>query len=69
LIQTKFRKEARAKSGLLRGREFIMKDLYSFHTSEDDLNKYYQKVIRVYNKVFEKLSLKDSKSVDPLVDA
>ena len=40
-IQTKFRNEPRAKSGLLRGREFIMKDLYSFHATEDDLEKYY----------------------------
>src|SRR3989344_3252261 len=42
-IQTKFRHEARAKSGLLRGREFMMKDLYSFHTSQEDLDKYYEK--------------------------
>ena len=41
-IQTKFRNEARAKSGLLRGREFPMKDLYSFHTSQEDLDNYYQ---------------------------
>ena len=42
-IQTKFRKEARARSGILRGREFKMKDLYSFHTSESDFKKYYDK--------------------------
>ena len=42
-IQTKFRNEKRAKSGLLRGREFIMKDLYSFHASEKDLFEYYEK--------------------------
>ena len=40
-IQTKFRNEARAKSGLLRGREFLMKDLYSFHTTQEDLDQYY----------------------------
>ena len=40
-IQTKFRNEPRAKSGLLRGREFMMKDLYSFHASEEDLADYY----------------------------
>ena len=43
-IQTKFRHEVRAKSGLLRGREFMMKDLYSFHANEKDLEIYYEKV-------------------------
>lgn len=57
-IQTKFRHEARAKSGLLRGREFMMKDLYSFHASEDDLNKYYEKVAKAYHKIFERFGLK-----------
>ena len=40
-IQTKFRDELRAKAGLLRGREFLMKDLYSFHASNEDLKEYY----------------------------
>lgn len=53
-IQTKFRNEARAKSGILRGREFLMKDLYSFHTNEDDLNAYYETVADAYRKVFER---------------
>ncbi len=57
-IQTKFRHEARAKSGLLRGREFMMKDLYSFHASEDDLDKYYEKAAKAYHKVFERCGLK-----------
>jgi len=57
-IQTKFRKEPRARSGLLRGREFVMKDLYSFHISEEDFKKYYQKVIQVYFKVFKRCGLK-----------
>lgn len=58
-IQTKFRDEARAKSGLLRGREFRMKDLYSFHTSEEDLEKYYNEIaVPAYKKVFELLDLK-----------
>ncbi len=57
-IQTKFRHEARAKSGLLRGREFMMKDLYSFHSSEDDLNKYYEKATQAYHGVFERCGLK-----------
>lgn len=57
-IQTKFRHEPRAKSGLLRGREFLMKDLYSFHVSEDDLYRYYDKVAEAYKKVFERCGLK-----------
>jgi len=57
-IQTKFRHEPRAKSGLLRGREFLMKDLYSFHVSENDLNKYYQKVAKAYHKIFKRCGLK-----------
>lgn len=57
-IQTKFRHELRAKSGLLRGREFMMKDLYSFHSSEEDLMKYYDKVKDAYLKVFERCGLK-----------
>ena len=43
-IQTKFRDEPRAKSGLLRGREFGMKDIYSFHVSDEDLDAYYERV-------------------------
>src|SRR3990167_7345166 len=57
-IQTKFRHEARAKSGLLRGREFMMKDLYSFHVSEEDLSQYYEKVAKAYHKIFERCGLK-----------
>ncbi|OGN03558.1 MAG: hypothetical protein A3A98_02330 [Candidatus Staskawiczbacteria bacterium RIFCSPLOWO2_01_FULL_40_39] len=57
-IQTKFRHEARAKSGLLRGREFMMKDLYSFHASEKDLEAYYEKAKEAYFKVFERCGLK-----------
>lgn len=56
-IQTKFRNEARAKSGLLRGREFIMKDLYSFHTSEDDLKKFYELAKDRYVAVFDQVGL------------
>lgn len=56
-IQTKFRNEARAKSGLLRGREFRMKDLYSFHLNEADLLKYYDEVIHRYHAIFERLGL------------
>lgn len=53
-IQNKFRDEARAKSGLLRGREFLMKDLYSFHTSEEDRSAYYKQVIEAYKNVFDR---------------
>lgn len=57
-IQTKFRKELRARSGLLRGREFDMKDLYSFHSSEEDFKKYYKKVTQSYFKIFKRCGLK-----------
>ncbi len=56
-IQTKFRDEPRSKSGLLRGREFLMKDLYSFHASEEDLDSYYDKAREAYKKVFKRLGL------------
>jgi prolyl-tRNA synthetase len=56
-IQTKFRNELRAKSGLLRGREFLMKDLYSFHLTQEDLNNYYEKVIKAYFKILNKLNI------------
>ena len=58
-IQTKFRNEARPKSGLLRGREFRMKDLYSFHATEEDLNAYYDKVKDKYISIFERCGLGD----------
>ncbi len=58
-IQTKFRNEPRAKSGILRTREFLMKDLYSFHASQEDLDSYYEKVIPVYFKIFERCGLKE----------
>mgnify|MGYP001617292260 CR=1 FL=1 len=57
-IQTKFRAERRAKSGILRGREFLMKDLYSFHASEEDLMGYYGEVASSYQKVFKRCGLK-----------
>lgn len=59
-FQTKFRNELRAKSGILRGREFLMKDLYSFHATEEDLDNFYAKVEKAYMKIFERLSLGDS---------
>ena len=57
LIQTKFRKELRVKSGLLRGREFEMKDLYSFHASQEDFRQYYKKVTQAYSKIFKRCGL------------
>lgn len=57
-FQTKFRKEPRAKSGLLRGREFPMKDLYSFHASEADFKRYYEKTKRAYLQIFKRCGLK-----------
>ena len=56
-IQTKFRDEKRAKAGLLRGREFLMKDLYSFHASDDDLDNYYDKVSNGYERIFIKAGI------------
>ena len=56
-IQTKFRNEPRSKSGLLRAREFIMKDLYSFHASEENLEKYYTQVEKAYEKIWQRLGI------------
>lgn len=58
-IQNKFRNEKRAKSGILRGREFVMKDMYSFHTTEEDLNAFYLEAKEAYLKVFERVGLRD----------
>lgn len=62
-IQDKFRNEPRAKSGLLRGREFSMKDLYSFHTSEEDFWDFYEKSKGAYLSVFRRCGL-DAMIVD-----
>ncbi len=56
-IQDKFRNESRAKSGLLRGREFSMKDLYSFHKDEADLDEYYERAKKAYFAVFARCGL------------
>lgn len=56
-IQDKFRNEPRAKSGLLRGLEFSMKDLYSFHADEKDLEDYYQRALKAYQKIFKRCGL------------
>lgn len=56
-IQNKFRNELRAKGGLMRGREFMMKDLYSFHISQEDLDGYYNQMIEAYKRVYQRLGL------------
>lgn len=56
-INWKFRDELRSKSGILRGREFLMKDLYSFHTTQADFDKFYQKAKEAYLKIFKRLGL------------
>jgi prolyl-tRNA synthetase len=58
-FSTKFRNELRARSGILRGREFMMKDLYSAHASEADLMDYYEKVKEAYIKIFKRLGFAD----------
>jgi prolyl-tRNA synthetase len=59
-FQTKFRDELRSKSGLLRGVEFLMKDLYSFHADEKDLDEYYEKVKKAYFNIFTRCGLGDA---------
>lgn len=56
-IQTKFRDEIRPRFGLMRGREFLMKDAYSFHTNEKDLDREYQNMHATYTKIFERCGL------------
>ncbi len=56
-IQTKFRDEKRPRFGLLRGREFVMKDAYSFHTSKESLDETYEKMVRAYENIFSRLGL------------
>ena len=56
-IQTKFRDELRAKAGLIRGREFSMKDLYSFHADKKDLDKFYELAKKAYFKIFKRCGL------------
>ncbi len=58
-FQTKLRNELRAKSGIMRGREFVMKDMYSFHGSAEELEAYYQRTIDAYKRVYERLGLSD----------
>ena len=56
-IQTKFRDEARPRAGLIRVREFTMKDAYSFHTSQEDLEAYYKRCFDAYNRIFARAGI------------
>lgn len=58
-FQTKFRAELRSKSGLMRGREFLMKDLYSFSESREQHDEFYEKISQAYARVFARLGLGD----------
>ena len=58
-IQTKFRDEPRARGGLIRVREFTMKDAYSFHTSQADLEKYYERAYEAYVRIFRRCGAKN----------
>lgn len=58
-FQTKMRNELRAKSGIMRGREFVMKDMYSFHDSAESLEQYYNQSIEAYNRIYQRLGLGD----------
>lgn len=59
-FQTKLRNELRAKSGIMRGREFVMKDMYSLHASKEDMDAYYDKVTEAYKRCYARFGLGDS---------
>ena len=59
-IQTKFRDEARPRAGLIRVREFTMKDAYSFHTSQEDLEEYYNKCYKAYERIFARAGIPET---------
>ena len=56
-FQTKLRNELRAKSGIMRGREFVMKDMYSLHASKEDMDRYYDTVTEAYKRIYERFGL------------
>src|SRR5690606_7832181 len=58
-FQTKMRNELRAKSGIMHGREFIMKDMYTFNATKEELDNYYQQAIEAYNRVDDRLGIGD----------
>lgn len=65
-IQTKFRDEARPRAGLIRVREFTMKDAYSFHTSQEDLEQYYDKCHKAYERIYARAGIPEVVSVNPI---
>ncbi len=62
-IQTKFRDEARPRGGLIRVREFTMKDAYSFHTNQNDLEDYYERCLQAYERIFSRVGVPEVVSV------
>ena len=62
-FQTKFRDEARSRGGLVRVREFVMKDAYSFHTSQADLNNYYDSCAKAYHNIFRRCGIPEVVSI------
>ena len=62
-FQTKFRDEARSRGGLIRVREFTMKDAYSFHTSLADLDRYYERCARAYDRIFARCGVPEVVSI------
>ncbi|MFW5996524.1 MAG: proline--tRNA ligase [Lentisphaeria bacterium] len=62
-IQTKYRDEARPRGGLIRVREFTMKDAYSFHAEQEDLDNYYQEVHAAYERIFRRLGMPEVVSI------
>ncbi|MBQ3200567.1 MAG: proline--tRNA ligase [Clostridia bacterium] len=62
-VQTKFRDEARPRGGLIRVREFTMKDAYSFHTSQEDLEAYYERCFHAYERIFARAGIPETVSV------
>ena len=63
-IQTKFRDEARPRGGLIRVREFTMKDAYSFHTSQEDLEEYYQRCYHAYERIFARVGVPEVVAIE-----
>ncbi len=63
-IQTKYRDEARARGGLIRCREFTMKDAYSFHVNQEDLEKYYERAHQAYVNIFRRVGMNNVVSIE-----
>ena len=63
-FQTKFRDEPRPRNGLIRVREFVMKDAYSFHTTKEDLHNYYEKVKQAYFKMYARMGMQQAVAVE-----